>query len=214
MKPNHRAFVALTREPFGSDLAPKKIMQIAEVLGVAKRFEYAIRLGALALVAGDVGSGKSTAWRWAASRPHPSGVPDHLGHRLTGLHPGTLQANLHRARSGHRQLLQGCPHQAHQKTGPGDRAQDRKKKPVLIINKASLLKLQALAELHTVTQFQGDSKPILPIILAGQNNVADLLNIQSLPAPGLQGRGQRPSGRRLPPEHAGLPPAPPQNRRR
>ncbi|CAO0823470.1 hypothetical protein DFAR_3710028 [Desulfarculales bacterium] len=68
--------------------------------------------------------------------------------------------------------------------------------------------------MNTITQFQGDSKPILPIILAGQNNVADLLNIQSLPAPGLQGRGQRPSGRRLPPEHAGLPPAPPQNRRR
>ncbi|CAO0819659.1 hypothetical protein DFAR_1050018 [Desulfarculales bacterium] len=51
------------REPFGSDLALKEIMQTAEVLGVAKRFEYAIRLGALALVTGDVGSGKSTALR-------------------------------------------------------------------------------------------------------------------------------------------------------
>ncbi|CAO0822121.1 hypothetical protein DFAR_2810040 [Desulfarculales bacterium] len=29
--------------------------------------------------------------------------------------------------------------------------------------------------MHTVTQFQGDSKPILPIILAGQNNLADFL---------------------------------------
>ncbi|CAO0824317.1 hypothetical protein DFAR_570030 [Desulfarculales bacterium] len=38
----------------------------------AKRFEYAIRLGALALVTGDVGSGKSTSLRWAASRLHPS----------------------------------------------------------------------------------------------------------------------------------------------
>ncbi|CAO0819905.1 hypothetical protein DFAR_1190003 [Desulfarculales bacterium] len=33
-------------------------MQTAEVLGVAKRFEYAIRLGALALVPGDMGSGE------------------------------------------------------------------------------------------------------------------------------------------------------------
>ncbi|CAO0820568.1 hypothetical protein DFAR_160012 [Desulfarculales bacterium] len=39
---------------------------------MAKRFEYAIRLGAPALVNGDVGSGKSTALRWAASRRHPS----------------------------------------------------------------------------------------------------------------------------------------------
>ncbi|CAO0820647.1 hypothetical protein DFAR_1780005 [Desulfarculales bacterium] len=29
--------------------------------------------------------------------------------------------------------------------------------------------------MHTITQFQGGSKPILPIILAGQNNLADLL---------------------------------------
>ncbi|CAO0824201.1 AAA family ATPase [Desulfarculales bacterium] len=29
--------------------------------------------------------------------------------------------------------------------------------------------------MHTITQFQGDSKPILPVILAGQNNLAGLL---------------------------------------
>ncbi|CAO0819799.1 hypothetical protein DFAR_1110069 [Desulfarculales bacterium] len=29
--------------------------------------------------------------------------------------------------------------------------------------------------MNTITQFQGDSKPILPIILAGQNNLAHLL---------------------------------------
>ncbi|CAO0824887.1 hypothetical protein DFAR_970018 [Desulfarculales bacterium] len=74
MKPNYRAFFALTREPFGPDLTPKEIMQTAEILGVVKRLKYAIRLGALALVTGDVGSGKSTTLRWAASRrrPHPS----------------------------------------------------------------------------------------------------------------------------------------------
>ncbi|CAO0822577.1 hypothetical protein DFAR_490012 [Desulfarculales bacterium] len=63
MKPNYRASFALTRESFGYDLEPKKVMQTTEVLNVAKRFEYAIRLGALALVTGDVGSGKSTALR-------------------------------------------------------------------------------------------------------------------------------------------------------
>ncbi|CAO0821726.1 hypothetical protein DFAR_850003 [Desulfarculales bacterium] len=29
--------------------------------------------------------------------------------------------------------------------------------------------------MHTITQFLGDSRPMLPIILAGQNNLADLL---------------------------------------
>ncbi|CAO0822427.1 hypothetical protein DFAR_3040002 [Desulfarculales bacterium] len=54
-------------------------------------------------------------------------------------------------------------------------AQDRKKKPALLIDEASLLRLQILAEVDTSTQFQEDSKPILPFILAGQNNFADLL---------------------------------------
>ncbi|CAO0823131.1 hypothetical protein DFAR_340014 [Desulfarculales bacterium] len=39
---------------------------------MAKCLEYAIRLGVPALVTGDVGSGKSTALRWATSRLHPS----------------------------------------------------------------------------------------------------------------------------------------------
>ncbi|CAO0820256.1 hypothetical protein DFAR_1470001 [Desulfarculales bacterium] len=58
-------------------------------------------------------------------------------------------------------------------------AQDRKKQPGLIIDAASLLRLQVLAELHTITQFQGDSKPTLLIILAGQNDL--LIYRTSLP---------------------------------
>ncbi|CAO0819961.1 hypothetical protein DFAR_1260014 [Desulfarculales bacterium] len=54
-------------------------------------------------------------------------------------------------------------------------AQDRKKQPVLIIDEVPILRLEILTELHTITQFQGNSKSILPIILAGQNNLADLL---------------------------------------
>ncbi|CAO0822036.1 hypothetical protein DFAR_270006 [Desulfarculales bacterium] len=54
------------------NLASKEIMQTDEALDVAKRFEYAIRLGALAMVTGDMGSGKSVVLRWAASRLHPS----------------------------------------------------------------------------------------------------------------------------------------------
>ncbi len=51
----------------------------------------------------------------------------------------------------------------------------KKQQPLLIIDEASLLRLDVFTELHTVTQFEGDSKPWLPIILAGQNNLADNL---------------------------------------
>ena len=39
----------------------------------------------------------------------------------------------------------------------------------------SILRLDVFSELHTITQFEGDSRPILPIILAGQNNLIDNL---------------------------------------
>ncbi|CAO0819830.1 hypothetical protein DFAR_1130003 [Desulfarculales bacterium] len=93
-------------------------------------------------------------------------------------------------------------------------AQDRKKKSALIINEAFILKLQVLAELHTITQFQGDSKPILSIILAGQNNLTDLLIIYRTYLSLASSHGQKSSSQPLPPGHAGLPPAPSQSRRR
>ena len=56
-----------------------------------------------------------------------------------------------------------------------DLARNKKLQPVLIVDEASLLRLDVFPELHTITQFEGDSKPWLPIVLAGQNNLADNL---------------------------------------
>jgi general secretion pathway protein A len=46
---------------------------------------------------------------------------------------------------------------------------------VLIIDEASLMRLEIFAQLHTLSQFDMDSKPLLPIVLAGQNNLVDKL---------------------------------------
>jgi len=58
----------------------------------------------------------------------------------------------------------------------------RRQVPVLIIDEASLLRIEVFAQLHTLGQFEMDSKPVLPIILAGQNNLLDkLMYITSRP---------------------------------
>ena len=51
----------------------------------------------------------------------------------------------------------------------------KKMKTVLIVDEASLLRLDVFSELHTICQFDQDSKPYLPLILAGQNNLVDKL---------------------------------------
>jgi type II secretory pathway predicted ATPase ExeA len=56
-----------------------------------------------------------------------------------------------------------------------DTVQNKRKKIVLIIDEASLLRLDVFTELHTLTQFESDSKPYLPMVLAGQANLVDNL---------------------------------------
>ena len=68
----YRTFFGLTREPFPADLDLGDIYQTSDLSGVLERFEYAVRLGGMALVTGDIGAGKSTALRYAASTLHPS----------------------------------------------------------------------------------------------------------------------------------------------
>ena len=51
----------------------------------------------------------------------------------------------------------------------------RNQVPVLIIDEANLLRMEVFAQLHTIGQFDMDSNPLLPIILAGQNNLLDKL---------------------------------------
>jgi len=51
----------------------------------------------------------------------------------------------------------------------------KKMKVVLMVDEASLLRLEVFSEIHTLCQFDLDSKPWLPIIFAGQSHLIDKL---------------------------------------
>jgi hypothetical protein len=72
MKPSYLHFFGFSHEPFGADLRVDQILHTPKVLVVSDRFDYTVRLGAIGLVTGEVGSGQSTALRFALSRLHPS----------------------------------------------------------------------------------------------------------------------------------------------
>jgi len=174
MKPLYRTFFGFTREPFTAELKADQILQTAEVTAVAERFDYAVNLGAIALVTGEVGSGKSTALRWALNRLHPSEfrpiwITACSGSILELYRLLSSELEMETATYSRATLLKFIRRQILELTD------GRKQKPVLIIDEASLLRLEVFAELHTLTQFEGDSRPLLPIIFAGQNNLVDLL---------------------------------------
>src|SRR4030042_6649077 len=72
MNSNYRTFFELQREPFASDIELDNILLTPSLKGVEERIHYALRLGAIALVTGELGSGKSTALRYVTGILHPA----------------------------------------------------------------------------------------------------------------------------------------------
>ena len=171
---SYRAFFGLAREPFRADLDLDAILRTDDLLAVHERLLYTVRLGAIALVTGEVGAGKSTALRWAAGQLHPSKyktlwITASSGSILEVYRQLLAELDIHTASSSRAVLTRKIRDQI------ANLVNTKKQQPLLVIDEASLLRLDVFTELHTLTQFEGDSKPWLPMILAGQNNLADNL---------------------------------------
>ena len=69
---SYHTFFGLKGQPFSADLPLEAILKTQDLLEVQQRILYTIELGAIALVTGEVGAGKSTALRWVAGGLHPS----------------------------------------------------------------------------------------------------------------------------------------------
>ncbi|MDY6825072.1 MAG: ATP-binding protein [Thermodesulfobacteriota bacterium] len=72
MPDHYRAFFGLYTDPFRSDLSPRDILPTGELQSVTNKIVYGVQLGSAAIVTGEIGSGKSTAIRYAAANFHPS----------------------------------------------------------------------------------------------------------------------------------------------
>jgi len=175
MTPNYRLFFELEKEPFASDIPKDHILVTDSLTGVEQRIHYAIRTGAVALVTGEIGSGKSTALRYVTESLHPS---ENLCLYVTATSGSILE--LYRQILGalgvdnrgvsRALMLQTIRSQVTELTGA------KKLKVLLVIDEASLLRMEVFAELHTLLQFEKDAKPFLPLVMAGQNNLIDSLN--------------------------------------
>jgi general secretion pathway protein A len=174
MKTDYRTFFGLSKEPFASNIGHKDILQTEALIGVCDRFDYAVRLGAVAVVTGDVGSGKSTALRYAVGRLHPS---EYCWFYITATSGSILEL--------YRQFAEalGTQGSGNSRAGLLGRIRtaidklvgNKKKKLVLVIDEASLLRLEVFTELHSLLQFDQDANPLLPVILAGQMSLIDKL---------------------------------------
>lgn len=173
-----RTFFGFTKNPFSSDLRVDEILQTDALKSLVNRFEYALEIGGIVLITGDIGSGKSTGLRYAMHGLHPS---EYHVFYVTASSGSILE--FYRLFLGEIGLETGGYSRAVMvrkiKSEIRRIVLEKKMKVVLIIDEASLLRLEVFSELHTLVQFEQDSKPWLPVVLSGQPSLKDNLTYPS-----------------------------------
>lgn len=170
----YKELFGFQREPFVADIELDSVLKTKSIDAVSNRLEYVVKLGAIGLVTGEVGAGKSTALRWSTGQLHPSKyrtlwITASSGSILEIYRQLLAEFDIKTASSSKAVLTRQIREQI------VNLVTQMRVQPVLIIDEASLIRVEVFRELHTLTQFEGDSKPWLPVILAGQKNLADNL---------------------------------------
>ena len=174
--PKYKEYFGFKSEPFSSSVPAEKLLQLPSMIEVKEKMLYAASLGGVMVVTGDVGSGKSTSLRWAASHFHPS---------------STQVMNIVATTSSMNDLLKQMCWAADLDVRAASRSfliksfkasvkamVEKKMNVVLVIDEASLLRSDIFAELHVLTQFSYDSQKHLTLVLAGQSTLIDRLTFR------------------------------------
>jgi general secretion pathway protein A len=169
----YREFFGFSKEPFSQGLKIDELYPLKTLGPALERFEYSVGLGAVSVTTGEIGSGKSTTLRLCASKLHPS--------RYKTI---SLIANTGTWNEFLRQIILsfGAECRTHSISTLIKTTRDlilevvqKKQTPVLLVDEAHLLRTDLFNQLHTLTQFEYDSKSVMPIVLSGQNQLIEKL---------------------------------------
>lgn len=169
---HYRSFFSLKREPFSEDVEPNSLLKLPAMIATKERMDYALGIGGVMTLSGEVGSGKSTAIRWALSQYHPSQVRMLRilgnGGPITEFYKSLCwEMGIDLQTNSRSKLIRAF------QEAVVDAVQCKKQKVLLVVDEAGLLRPDVFTEMHVLTQFEQDSKHHLAMILAGQRNVID-----------------------------------------
>ena len=168
-----RHFFGFKDDPFPQNLPVKNLFPLPGFPPLEKRVEFAISIRGITMITGEVGSGKSTSLRYVCEKLHPGKY--HLISLIGGSY-GLVEFL--------RQILLtfGVSYHSYQVTVMMRiirthllEISGRNEIPVMLVDEAHLLKQSLFTQLHTLLQFEFDSKPVMPVVLCGQDSLLDVL---------------------------------------
>lgn len=171
----YREYFGFTNEPFSNEIETKYLLPLPSTLSIKERMAYVVHIGGIMVVTGDVGSGKSSSLRFALSQFHKSEILSLYVVASTGsineLYKQLAWAlELNLKTSSKTLLLKEI------KSTIQEIVTTQKKKIILLIDEANLLRSDIFGELHTLTQFAYDSINLFSMILAGRPELIDKLS--------------------------------------
>lgn len=161
------------RDPFPQNINVKDLYPLPALEPLKQRISFAVDQKAISVITGDVGTGKSTSLRYVSNKLHSS------AYELISIVGGSYSTM-----ELYRQILLGfgISYNSYQVAPMINKIREiileiasRKVVPVLVIDEAHLLKRSVFTQLHTLAQFEFDSKPVMPLILCGQDMLLDHL---------------------------------------
>jgi general secretion pathway protein A len=173
----YNGYFGFKTEPFSSEISSKNLLKLPSMVSVKERFDYVMN-GGIFIITGEVGSGKSTSLRWAQSQFHSS---QHLFLNIIATGGSLIEF--------YRQLCWDLEIEIKMSSRVGmlkqfkatirEIATTKKQKIIIVVDEAHLLRLDVFAELHTITQFDNDSKNLFSLVLAGQPNLLEKMTYRS-----------------------------------
>lgn len=173
----YQNFFGLMREPFAQNLQVEDLMETPGTRGVKERVLYAVRNRGVAVVTGEVGSGKSTALRLALNSLHPSeykplvvtATPGSIGELYKQIAWGLDLEFATNSRVRCMRIIRNTV---------SELVESRKLQPFLVVDEANHLSVAVLSELHVITQNPRNGEPLLPVVLAGQTALQERLMLR------------------------------------
>lgn len=164
--------------PFSKSLSTKELFVPSSLLALEQRLSLAIRTEDFALVSGSAGSGKSSAIRYFISNVDPSSYPciylTAENYKITHIAKLILQGlKVEIPYDGYTALRKVKSHIK--------KIYDENNiKPIIVIDEAQDLPIATLSSIKNLTNFKMDSQSRMTIILVGQSQLLNKINMAEL----------------------------------